>query len=154
MNGDICNIVKLGNREYIINAIIGPVYIDGTTINERTPKDLGLPTVDEVIEYITDNPDALIADYTPPEITQEQLRIFKEKSLQEETHRRVISVWPEYAQINALRGIYGEQAKAEMESFVDNHRVRYQELLSRDDFMEIDICDDRYWQWPEEVING
>lgn len=146
MMNSINNIVKLGYRDYIINAEIGPVYIDGTIINDRIPEESGLPTVDTIIAYIKDNPEALIADYTPPEITQEQLRIFKEKSLQEETHRRVISVWPEYAQINALRGIYGEQAKAEMESFVDNHRIRYQELLSRDDFMEIDICDDRYWQ--------
>lgn len=79
------------------------------------------------------------------QVQAEKLEQQKQK-LRSEAHRRIIEKWPEYAQLNAIRGVYGETAQQEMESWVDHHRTRYNELLERTDLIDFNPTNDELWK--------
>lgn len=90
--------------------------------------------------------------YKPASQVMEEKLESQKRSVRSEAKRRITGVWPEWAQVNAVRGAYGEEAKASMESWVDDHRTVVDALLARDDLVDLDVTDDQWWPSPPDRV--
>jgi len=76
----------------------------------------------------------------------DKARLWKIERIKAEGKRRVYAEWDRDGQINALLGIYGEEAKIACAAHIQTIRSKVNELLAREDLLELDEKDDKIWE--------
>lgn len=90
--------------------------------------------------------------YKPATVVSEERLESRRRQVRAEAQRRIERLWPVWAQVNAMRGVYGKRATDEMAKCVDKHRAVARELLTRKDLSSLDVTRDDLW--PKGESNG
>jgi len=73
-------------------------------------------------------------------------RTWKIARIKAEGKRRVYAEWDRDGQVNALLGIYGEEAKIACAAHIQRIRSKVNELLAKEDLFGLDEKDDALWE--------
>lgn len=82
------------------------------------------------------------------ESVHEQLQLARsraEAGVRAEAEKRIERHWNPIGQINVALGIYSESDSQACIACISAHRVACNELLQRDDLLEINYTDDAHW---------